>query len=226
MSDYYPYLNRGAYRWIPDTYASTSEANFGVTEAYNFAVCNHGRHINMLAGEDARHAFGTTVICGGITDSRGNPIVPGIFYPGMPAPNSIKAPFQRKIRRGTSRNLINIPFPPVTEGIGMSYLGVTQGITPFFFFSTISLSQETTTRSSFRFASSLGSGRIASVDIEYMHATSEEWEKVHSATNPPLAILAVLDDSLIEENNLWWNTSRAIFSENEDKISTWGSIGQ
>jgi len=40
---YYPYLNRGSYKWIPDDYGSTSAADFGVTQAYDIPVIDYGR---------------------------------------------------------------------------------------------------------------------------------------------------------------------------------------
>lgn len=233
--DYYPYLNRGSYQWVPDTYAGTTSSSFGVTDAYNFAVCNHGRHINMLAGEDAGNAFGTTVICRGISDAQGNFSTSdvNIYRPGDVTPAYIKAPFQRKIRRGTSLNLNNIPFPPETTAIGMKAADVPS--LPFFFFSTIFDVSEVNTKGDnyLQFASGLGTGRIASLDIEYMLATSKQWNEsqYHSDTNPPLAVLAVLDNSLLTESETWLNMQRPIaIEQDENKTiiseSHWGPASE
>ena len=205
MADYYPYLNRGAYKWIPDTYAATSESNFGVTSSYNLAVCNHGRHINMLAGEYANRAEATTVIYRGVTNGSGQWVSGSNdiqkLEPGDIGPPPIESPFARKIRRGTNLSLNAVPFPSVDQGFGFTSQNVLSD--PFFFFST----------------DSFGTGRIASVDIEYMLATSNLWEESpdHSATNPPLAILAVFDSTMESSNSTWLGATKNI-----SETSKWG----
>lgn len=224
MSDFYPYLNRGAYKWIPDDYAATTADNFGVLDAYNFAVCNHGRHVNVLAGAEAGMAFGTTVVCRGIRDQSGNRIFQNnntyIFKPfDANVPDPIMDIFRSTIRRSTSTNLItDIPIPVQGSGIGFSYEDLS--IDPFFFFSTTNLSGPN--NSNLAILSSMG--RIASLDVNYMLATSELWENansngvlIHSRTNPPLAIMAILDQNLIDSNSTWWEATRGI-SENTE----WG----
>jgi len=217
---YYPYLNRGSYKWIPDDYGSTSAADFGVTQAYDIPVIDYGRQQNILpelfyndpaetqiingSSYVGKQAF--EIVCRGLRKADGTVDKGGTspnsntqLYsadPGSVAPYYLSSPFLRiGVRRNNRTIAQDLYNPPVKDGFGFSSFDLTTN--PFFFFST----------------HGMGTGKIASIELEYNLATGGDWypekgdTQLSGAENPPLALIAVLTQSGIS-SSMWWDTSR------------------
>jgi len=218
--EYFPYLNRGSYKWIPDDYASTSAANFGVTQAYDIPVIDYGRQQNILPElfynnpEDTQIVNGTSyvgrqafeIVCRGLRKADGTVDKGGAspnsniqLYsadPGSVAPYYLASPFMRLgVRRNSRAIAQDIYHPPVADGFGFSSFDLATN--PFFFFNT----------------DGMGNGKIASIEIEYTLATGTDWypeqgdTQLSGAENPPFALIGVANQNTIS-SGLWWDTSR------------------
>jgi len=201
----YPWQNKGAYQWIPDEYAATSGADFGVTRAFDNAVIDIGRPQNVLPpnytyngksglaretriiGNKLRMRFNTGteekpkyswLLTGPVdTDAAMPPTSAGAWNP-----------FVAKLMRAISLNLELIPVPTIDEGFGMSSLDYTTSDYPFYMFTT----------------DMGGKAKITSVVFEYLLMTSTACLGV---SGTPFRVVGLFDRNDVTDT--WWTTARS-----------------
>ena len=179
----YPYMNRGSYSWVPDTYAATTGADFGVTQAYYPSRIDFGRPQNALPPDLGGWAAETLIYGTALRSGDGT----ALNSLGDVEGGVIGGPFLRSLMRTLSPILENLP-----EGdpVGMSSFDQVGGKTPYYLFTT----------------DKIGRGNVASILIDYVLHTSEAFHENGSQSDTPLSIIALFN---LDEVGAWYVLSRS-----------------
>lgn len=180
-----PFMNSGSYKWIPDDFGSTSEADFGVTRAFYAAVIDYGRPHNVLPEGTGGHASGTNIWGNKVRISKKGTLVPGTI---TDATAPLPVPFYRSLMRSLSTTLDTLPDPGDEEGIGLSSLDYDPTDPPFILFTV----------------DDIGNGKTASLLIDYALLTSTNYEEV-AGNATPVSIVALFDPNTVGD---WYDLSR------------------
>lgn len=194
----YPYLNRGAYKWVPDDYALTSGSALGFTSAYYPAQVDYGLPVNTMpkGTPGSGYAREVRVFGKGLYDNDGKQLDldDGFSKAEGSGHNAevMSAPFLKTLMRGLDSHLEELPFPEETDGIHIYYDGNSDD-PPWLFIGA-------------------ENRRMAGFLLRYV--LSMDTHALGGENTTPLSLVAVYDKNAV--GSLWLTTARG------DATSQWG----